>query len=500
MISVPNRLQLSNGNKPGALRLSLGLAILLLVSGCNLFKPVQHDTPPVTEQEQLEEIKGRRVYDPVRGEWVVIQETPGEKIDTIRWTDVPRNRKPPITSDGIPPYFPQGTNVLEGAVDLSDPNSPKLAAYTVTFLLPFLTDRFSTEDEVPGNRVSEWAFHFYAGARIAFEEQGAEGRKFTINVLDTKGDPVLLQSMLTRRPELDNSHLIIGPYRRENVRMTAEYGKRNQKPVVSPYSASDNLTEENPFFLQLSPTLQTHCRNLLQHARREFDAENIVLICRDLPAEINCLSYLQEAHFESEGTRMTDSIEQYIVPTVSADFEEMDVEQFVIDRDEVAFIVPSWADETFVYSFLRKLDLARDPEQKIRVYGLPQWMDFQYIDYEYYEKLNVRVSSTTYLDDRAPEVKSFKKTFYDKYGMLPQKEAFVGYDTGRYFGEMLNRYGTQFQIYVDSEARDMLHTRFQFEKIVIPTTTGAENLPVQRLENRFVNILEFRDYTFQRIR
>ena len=50
----------------------------------------------------------------------------------------------------------------------------------------------------------------------------------------------------------------------------------------------------------------------------------------------------------------------------------MDLLPFLELRDTSVFILPSWSNETFIYSFLRKLDVSRDASSYIVVYGMPQ--------------------------------------------------------------------------------------------------------------------------------
>ena len=176
---------------------------------------------------------------------------------------------------------------------------------------------------------------------------------------------------------------------------------------------------------------------------------------------------------------------------------------FISLQDTAVFIVPSWSNETFIYSFLQKLDLARgggvegEEDVHVVVYGMPQWMDFERVDFSYYEKLNVHVSSSIYLDPLAPEVQLFKRRFYERFGTIPQPEAFQGYDVMLYFGRMIHKYGTKFQYSLDREMKQTLHTRFEFDQVVRPVTIGRENLPIEQFENKYINILTFKNFQFQ---
>jgi hypothetical protein len=406
-------------------------------------------------------------------------------MDTLTFQEASRSQIPPITMDGVDQFMPAG---FSGSM---------LDQYNMAVLLPFMANRVDASAEKITNSVTDWSLHFYSGVRLAIEELQRENVNLKLDVIDTDADPNRMERLLSSRPEIANAQVILGPYRRENIRLTAEYGKMQGKAVFSPYSAASNLTEENPFFVQVNPSLFTHCENLLKHARNEYEPEEIILISRDISIEKQCLEAIQNQHFTILGTSYADSLRYMIMPTDPTEFFELEIDSLFDEEDRIAFIVPSWADESFVYGLLRKIDISRDPEQEVTVYGLPQWMDYDHIDYEYYEKLNVRVSSSIFVDGNDQKVKRFRRAFYDAYGTLPDNEAYLGYDLTYYLGKMLEKHGTGFLEMLDSEAMQLMHTRFEFEKVVIPTTTGAEMLPVQRLENKFVNILEFNNFAFE---
>lgn len=489
MILVPNHPQLSNGSS----RLLWLILPFFLLMGCDVFKKAQTDPEyQPNEDGTLEEIQGTRVYDPEQGRWVIIEEAPREKMDTIQWTNIPETRMPPITSEGMDVPLPRNQT---GGASAGDRNT-----YQVAVMLPFLANRVEESTEEIKSNVSSWSINFYGGMQLALNKLEAEGLAMKVNVIDTEANPQRMQGLLENRADVRNAQLIIGPYRRENIRMAAAFSKRENVILISPYSASANLTSENPNFIQVSPTLETHCQSLARHAFKEFEPENIILVSRDVGIEQQCVDIMMQAYYTMQGTSNPDVVpQQYIVPHAEAPYEDIDLLPLVEGKDDLAFVIPSWADETFVYSFLRELDVVCEPEQRVVVYGMPQWVNYQHIDYDYYERFHVRVSSNVFIDDRDPSVIDFKRNYFDRFGTIPDDPAFLGYDVTMYFGELLAEYGMNFQTVLDVNSSNMLHTKFDFQKVVEPTTTGAENLPVERYENSFVNILEFRDFRFDRL-
>ncbi|MFN7118011.1 MAG: ABC transporter substrate-binding protein [Saprospiraceae bacterium] len=492
MILAPNHRQPLNGS-----RWLFLITAFMLVTSCDLFRPVQATSQqPSSNRGELDPIQGRRVYDPETGTYVLIENAPAEKMDTVSWREVPVNQSQIIRSaaEVVTDRPSTGTRPEEVGLDPRT-QSRKLTAYNVAVMLPFLTDRFSSANAaLPQN--SDWALNFYGGMRLAFEDLEREGIKLNVSVLDTRASEAYTGQLTRSNADLRDAHLIIGPYRREEARVIAGFATTNDKTVVSPYTTSDSVTVNNPNYIQINPTLRTHCEAITRHARARFRPEQIVLVCRG--REVERLQYFQEENARISGGRNVRRFREYVVP------ENQDVNSgqllSLLQTDTTVFLVPSWAPESFINSFLRKLDLAKRANQGVVVYGMPQWMQYETVDYELYERLNVHISNSTFLDPLSTATQVFRRRFFDRYGAVPKEEAYLGYDVTLFSGRMLHQYGTKFQYYLEQQpSTEMLLTRYEFERVVNlpPNAVNPENLPVQRFENKFVNILQFRDYQFK---
>lgn len=497
MISVQNLLLPLNGNK---IALLLCLSAVLLLSSCDLFKKAQgpsgnNGDDDDKKEEELEPIQGRRVFDPETGTYVVIEETPTEKMDTIIWKVLPENNNPPITSGTS--FFADNDKASKVIGQDTRFGGQLLSSYKISLILPFLSDRF---DAISGNMSedSKYALNFYAGARLALEELGAEGVNLKVDVHDSKANDRIVYDLLRNNSSLSESHLIVGPYRKQNVRMVADYAKQREIPFVSPYSASEGLATRNPFYIQISPTLQNHCEAIMNHALDRYRPDQIVLVSRDKPEEMERLPYFQNAYKARIEKPDAEPLEQFIIANRTVDLQDMDLLPFFELQDTTIFIVPSFSNETFIYSFLRKVDLSRNPGGLVVVYGMPQWQSYEKIEYDYYERLNVTISTDNFIDGNSDKVRFFKRRFFDRFGSIPTDDAFLGYDVTLFFGRMLNKYGTKFQYYLDQESEQYLHTRFEVKPAVTNTGNfGLERYNVDQFQNKFLNILEFEDYQFQ---
>lgn len=469
---------------------------LVLLPSCALFRKAETDEKKDKVGNELDPIPGKKVYDPETGTLVVVEQTPVESMDTIRWRDISTDSLPPIKSEAAAFAQEQDANTPQ-LTGRGDYGSEFYTAYNVAVILPFLTDRFNAaSSEMPEN--ASWALNFYGGMRMALDQLNDEGVKLNVTVMDSKANSRDVSRLLTGRSELLDAHLILGPYRKENVELVANFAKRNDITFVSPHSAASDVSTDNPNYIQVSPTLESHCIAITQNVRRHYRPGQIVLVAREKDAEKSRFIYFQEENYRIAGVR-NDSVKfrEYVVDEKSENYQNINLVPFLHPGDTTVFILPSFSSETFVYSFLSHLKAVKTMDNYVAVYGMPQWMRYERIDFELYESLNVHVSSDSYIDPYDDDIQFFRRRFYDRYGVPPGEEAFEGYDIALYFGRMISKYGTKFQYGLERDPAQMLHTRFDFERVSPPQSAGRENTRIERFENKFVNILEFKDYFFQ---
>lgn len=488
MISAPSLRQPLNGNK------IILLAVLACwsMTSCAMLQKADSDKKKNNQGDTLEPIQGRRVYDPEKGTYVVIEETLSEKMDTIIWKDIPTSTYPPITSavSDLP-------NDLPGEVVGVDKNtgSEFFSSYNVAILLPFLTDKMSTAGNgvLPEN--SAWALNFYGGARLAMDVLSDEGINLNVSVLDSKASEETCSQLARNSAELRNAHLIIGPYRRNNVAIIAQLAKDQDIVMVSPFTAASGVSTDNPNYIQVNPTLQSHCEAIMQHALRRYQPKNIVLVSKDIPAEKARLQYFHDEYKKAMNNRVTVPLREFIIADQSSSFNQLNVMPFVSVGDTAVFIVPSWSDETFIYALLRKIELSKNPNSYVVVYGMPQWMAFDKIDFSYYEKLHIHVSAGAYIDPISIDVQSFKRQYFDRFGTVPAEESYQGFDIMLYFGRMLHKYGSKFQRSFERNPYSGLQTRFDFQPVMKPN--AGDRFDIDQYENSYIHILKFHDYQFQ---
>ncbi len=482
MTSAPNLRQPSNGNK----WLFLLILLIPLAYSCELFKPATGTThKPPKDEDDIGELQGPVKVNPETGEFERVT-TMTEPMDTMHWTINPPEKFPPITSETTAENSNAGSpHTLSGEVQ-----------YT-TILLPFMTQQFSYSDtDIP--KGSKRALQYYAGLKLALQDLQKDSVKLDLTILDSKYSEQEVNHLLSFEPSVQQAQMLIGTYRSANARLLAKYAKENQKPFVSPYSGSSNISEDNPYYVQVNPTLRTHCDAITKYVMQRYAPDQVILVVPDKPREIERLKIFQELRLQYLPKGDTTRFKELIISDESLDLKETDLVNHLLADRPTIFIVPSWSNETFVYAFLRKLKVAAQGFSEVMVFGMPQWMEYERADFELYENLNVHVSSNYYIDPYNPDIRNFKQRFFEEFGMLPQIDAYYGYCVTLYFLRLQQKYGKDFTQYLSNEDWTNLYTTYRFRPVFEQQTTGTETpARIQRYENKFVHILQFRDYYFQ---
>lgn len=461
-------------------------------SSCGLFKKAPKDDK--VYDDKLEEIEGKRVLNPETGKYEEVKVV-SEDLEVVKWQDVSETDYPPITgTESVTPGISEGGKV--NVSEVTNLQTETKEAYNVALVLPFLSQKFNYDTDKLFDQ-SYWALNYYSGTKLAFEQLKAEGVSLNVTVHDSKADENQVHFLLNQE-ELRSADLIIGGYKKSSVRKLADFAKTYDITYISPQSASANISLDNPNYLQISPTLESHCKAILRHARKQFQPDQIVLVAKDNKTEPRRFEYFNKENQVISDSDTIPNLRELRIPTDLAEFHEDSIRPYLDGFKTTVFLVPSFSDETFVTNFLRMLNIAKDA-QPVRVYGLPQWMEYQKIEYDYFENLDVHLSKTSNIEKSSSAVRKFKADFYNNFGEVPTEEAYLGYDAMLYAGRMLSKYGTKFQTKTEESNYQLLRRSFDFQPVLRYQSSGAELPPViEQFENQEIYMIKFKDYQFQK--
>ncbi len=461
MILAPNHLRRLSGSK-----ILFYTLCILLFGACKAGKKTVSDVPQATYNQ------------------------PTMEVDTIAWTD-DTTAPEPIESDEIQ-MDNSGSDL--NANDTSVPSTEKKEAYNISVLFPFYSDAYNPEND-RSRKKSLRAIHLYAGMQLAVEKLEKEGVKMNIDVMDTKGKTDVVRSQFQKN-SVYNSDVIFGPFRSDNLKIGAEVAKQMKRPFISPMNPSSTITNNNPYYIQVKPSLESHCVAITNHVMEKYSPAQVVLVARDKSGEKQRMALFQNAMEQHPKTQKGERFREYLVSDYGNEFDNMQFENYIIEGVPTVFVVPSWSSETFINNVLRKIRLVKG-ENEVVVYGMPQWKKFERVSYDYFDALNVHISSDNQLDKSKKNIQNFAKAYFYKFGESPSEDAYYGYDMTLYMGRMLIKYGNQFQSKIDAEPYMGLGSAFDFQTVYDLSDDNLETAPLKYIENKHVDILHFKEFVFQ---
>ncbi len=373
----------------------------------------------------------------------------------------------------------------------------KKPEYSIGLLLPFYLDE---NDERVENRnalekksiypKSKFAIEFYNGFIMALDSISIDSCKFKVYVYDTKGNDSLRTKNLLLKSEMKNLDLIVGPLYYNNFKHVVKFAQANKIPIVSPVKQSNKMLLGNEYVFKAIPSKSTTIKQICMLVVDSFKTENLLAIAYDKAKEKTLVDLYIKTYnnqiLSSEDTTIYTTIKTLNINTNIADV----VNNLKPAKNNVIFVPAS--DQTFItnlFNYLITTLNKRDyKDYRVTLIGLEEWMRYDNIDLEYYQKLNVHYCSTRFIDYQDSLTTNFINNYVEKTETYPSKNTFLGFDIAYYFGNSFLNQGTLFSPDSMGEHKGM-SINLNFFK------TGIES----GFENTNSYLLRFDDYTLKKM-
>lgn len=461
------------------------------------YTPITKVDPPVTNQRDTTTFCDTLQQTPNRRIVVCFQKVGNRfiKADTVAVLDL------------NPPTIVQPTEL--------DTTIRTKIAYKVVVLLPFMSNTFVPANgrEIPMQSIK--AIEFYEGIRMALDTLKTEGVSLFVDVLDTQRDTAIVKKLLTTRA-LQEADLIIGPLTSKNLSLVAEFARVTKKVLVSPLNARPQLTNNNPYFVQVSPSFDVHARHivdLLDRAKHPFryrgSTEERNYLILGLTRDSNRVAAIQKQYAIAKN-QYNATIPALIRSSTNIDISA--IKPLLKSNQLNVIVMPTYHNEAFVYNSLRELQklvdkVERNSSYPLVVIGMDRWRYYNRVNFEYYEDLNLYLTSDYFTPNTAYH-RAFRDSYKAVYGIGSREFSLKGFDIMLYFGRMLQRYGVSFQAHLWKEVNPYRHTQFQVRpryKANGPILDGRAGIPNEQVpvleyyENSYLNVLEFEEYILKKV-
>jgi LysM repeat protein/ABC-type branched-subunit amino acid transport system substrate-binding protein len=407
---------------------------------------------------------------------------------------IPNNSKPKpevLAAGKTPPVvIPPVTAVIPEAADHVTPQTvtvykgEKKDQYNIAFLLPFHATEVSSLDheklikgdiQLPAK--TNVALQFYEGAMIALDSLKKvhfNAKVFVYDIDDS--DSMSLQNIL-KKPELAEMDLMIGPLYGSSFIPFSKFAKEHEIPIVSPFTQVNKILFNNPYVCKVSPSVTLQIEQMANFVTDTFQLQNIILVNNASAKEAALYSAFKTAANKAliaKGMAPADSVKEVL---------GLGGIQNVISSTKRNIVVLPSNNQSYVTEFIGKLNVMKE-KYDIVLFGLQNWIGYDNLDIEYLNNLNLHTPANTFIDYENAGAKTFIKAYREKYKTEPENYSFQGFDVTWYFLSALQKEGEAFLNTLSENKQKCIETSFSFSRF--PSDSG--------FENRFVHILQYKDY------
>lgn len=367
-------------------------------------------------------------------------------------------------------------------------NANHKAVYKIALLLPFYLDE---NQEIPENPLekkkiyprSTFAVEFYQGVLVALDSISTEKVKFELLVFDTEGQDSLATFNILSNSTLKTVDLIIGPLYASNFEKTAKFAGQHNIPIVSPVKLNNKalLGNENVFKIVSSRT--SSINQIVRLVTDSFSRDHLLAIQYQNNQESALVdTYIKE--YNAAILRKNDTSRYSPVKKVVVSKSDDILLHLKSNSNNVIFLPTT--NSTFITNLftalITRLNSKEYSDCIVTLIGLEEWMQFENIDIEYFQRLNVHLAVNQFVDYEDESTKMVVKKYYEKTETYPTNNSFLGFDIASYFGSNFIKSGSVFSS--ETNANKRISTQFSFFK------TGVES----GYENTYTRMIKFENY------
>jgi len=342
--------------------------------------------------------------------------------------------------------------------------------YHVAFLLPFAADRNDSalarregDEEPKYYEPTRIAAQFYNGARLALDSLQRCGLNADISVLDM-GDDLKTWGSVTKRNELQDVDLFIGPFHRTAIEQLARVNTNAH--IVCPVPQSNKVILGMPTVSKVTPTRSDLVKHTARYVALKHAHDNIILarpdIATDKDAQDQVRTALNDALLSQPG-RLRDTV--LVAKPGRRDLGDLAGK---LDASKLNVIVSPSEDVEFVTTLVGKLK-PLTTKYRIMLVGLERWMTFESVAATDLDLLAFTFASGSFTDHSDPATKAFVQAYRNAYSTDVDEYALLGFDVTLYYVKALMAQGTDFMDHFDQVRTEPLHMGFRM------TRTGPEN-------------------------
>ena len=316
-----------------------------------------------------------------------------------------------------------------GELNVFNPDLNKLddsSFVNIAVMLPFQFERnveflkkFKDEQEPQLYNKTKIFLELYQGIKMAVDSAVESGLNVQLFVFDTKADTSEIRSIINQ-PVIKHMDLIIGPGFTNTFVFAANLLRNQSIPMISPFSKKEAVLKGNPFSVRIIPSEKSHFKAIGKYVSENLLDQNIIIAMQDSNDQTNANVIQREIIANSLLIDSSDTVIPKITQGIYIPIENL--------KDSVQnIIILANNKEAFASKIVAKL-VPQSSKKVIKLFGLDDLKDYKNIEVDYWDSLNIHISSSNEVKYGYPLADNFIRKYFKMYYSEPSSYAFTGYD------------------------------------------------------------------------
>ncbi len=344
--------------------------------------------------------------------------------------------------------------------------------YTIAVVFPFNLDDQNNSPYARKPRPAQFAYDLFSGLELSQKRLDYLNIKVEIQAFDTKDDAEEIAKILAS-PNFQNVDLIIEPSATKFTPIFAQYAQTRNIGLIDILSYRPDL-QDNPYVFSVMPSYETQAIQTQQFVKDSFPAQRAYIYYGEDRRDSLMANAYKSIIERNNGTVVVFKQLKNRRSSYHVFAQEMRGEPRGKGKSKAHFFVCS-SDQSLAVNLLSAMQTSK---VFAPIFTIEDWLSFPTLSMEQYDEAGIYFILPQYIDYEGLYVEDFNQAYYDKMQLIPSRYAYIGYETGHFFGTILKRYGSNFY--------NRIHNNLPEEGVLMPMfdyQNGNDNqfLPICRI-------------------
>jgi hypothetical protein len=291
-----------------------------------------------------------------------------------------------------------------------------------------LDDRNLPKQVLPG-------LEFYNGVMAAVDSLQKQGVNAIVMIYDTKNNQLPVDSILKTNEMLDLDFIITSSNDRKDLKKLADFALLHKIPLISATYPNNAGINNNPYFIILNSTLQTHCTSIYKYLQRNYAFDKIVLFTRKgKPAEIIQSIFSQMGH-NTYGIPL-----KYLTIQLPDTFSVKQITPY-LDSTKKNILICGSLNDGFAMQLIKAASDAKNFSSL--VVGMPTWDAMPGLEQPLYSNASIVYTTPFYCNRNTALYNSIAEKYKQQLNSYPSDMMLKGYETIFHFMKVWQQYGSE---------------------------------------------------------